>query len=91
MLACIRHTVVSRSRAVIVPHLLGTGVQCWAPHYKNDIEVLEHVQRRAMRLVKGLEHKSYEDRLRELGLFRLEEKEAKGRPYCFLQLPERRF
>jgi len=46
----------------------------WSPQYKRDIGLLECIQRRATKMIHGLEHLSYEDRLRTLGLFILQKR-----------------
>ncbi|KFQ73276.1 hypothetical protein N335_13379, partial [Phaethon lepturus] len=85
MLGCIQSSVASKSRegilplssALVRPHL-EFCIQLWSPQHRRDMDLLEQVQKTATKMIRGLEHLSCEDRLRDLGLLNLEKRRLWG-------------
>jgi len=81
----IRRTVVSRDKDIILnlyktlvrPHL-EYCVQVWSPYMQKDKDVLEKVQRRATRMIRGYRTLTYEERLERCGLTTLDKRRHRG-------------
>ncbi|KAK4818525.1 hypothetical protein QYF61_014361, partial [Mycteria americana] len=74
----IRKKVPSRPMEVILPlysTLMRPHLECW---YKKSMDIRDRVQRRATKMIKGLENLIHKERLRELGLFSLDKRRLRG-------------
>jgi len=92
LLGCVKRSVTSKPREVILPLYsplmrphLESCVHLWGPQHMEDMDLLERVQKRAMKMIRKLERLCSEDRLREFGLFSLEKRSLWGD----LSLPEK--
>jgi hypothetical protein len=68
-----KYTFIDLYKQYVRPHL-EFAVPAWSPWTQGDREVLEKVQRRAVRMVSGLRGTTYEEKLAEIGILTLEER-----------------
>lgn len=70
ILSCIRRSVISKSREVILllySDLLTSPSILVIPAKEVDTNLSKRVQRSATRTIRGVEHLTYEDKMREIG------------------------
>ena len=78
-------SITSRNKKVILPLYKGLvlphlkyAVQLWSPHLIKDTEIIERVQKRATRLIGGMQGKNYSQKLEQLGMYSLKKRRRRG-------------
>jgi hypothetical protein len=68
-----RRTFIQLYKQYVRPHL-EFAVPAWSPWTQGDIETLENIQRRTVRMVSGLRGATYEEKLKEIGMLSLKDR-----------------
>jgi len=66
----LREGILPLCSALVRPHLVSC-IQLWSPQHTKDMDLLDQVQRRATTVIRERDQLSYEEKLRQLGLFSL--------------------
>jgi len=53
-------------------------IQAWGPQHEKEAELQERLWKRGTEIIKGQEHISCEEKLREMGMLRLEMRRHRG-------------
>ena len=72
-----KELIIPPYKTIVRPRL-EYSIQAWRPYRKNDIDILERVQRRATKIIQKVRNISYEMRVKEWGLTTLETRRMGG-------------
>ena len=72
-----KETILALYKSLVRPHL-EYCISVWNPYLAKDVKLIEGVQRRATKMVLGIQHWKYDDRLNYLGLMRLEKRRGRS-------------
>jgi len=72
-----KETILALYKSMVRPYLEHC-IPVWNPYLVKDIKLVKSVQRRATKMVQGIQHLNYDDRLNYLGLMRLDKRRVRS-------------